>query len=73
MPDRHGEGTNALLVSPPAAVDPLFGDHSRAAHRQAARDAGLKYLEIDGPLSLDVDTAADLLVAAASLGGARDA
>ena len=68
VPDRHGEGTNALLVSPPAAVPPLFGDKSRAAHRAAARAAGLVYLEVDGPLSLDVDTAADLLVAGASLG-----
>jgi 2-phospho-L-lactate/phosphoenolpyruvate guanylyltransferase len=70
--DRHGQGTNALLVSPPAAVAPLFGDRSRTAHRQAAGDAGLVYLEVDGPLSLDVDTAADLLVAKASLGGPLD-
>ena len=72
VPDRHGEGTNALLVSPPAAMAPLFGDHSRAAHRAAARDAGLRHLEVDGPLVLDVDTAADLLVAGASLGGPQD-
>lgn len=68
VPDRHGEGTNALLVSPPAAVAPRFGDRSRTAHRAAAQEAGLVYLEVDGPLSLDVDTAADLLVAGASLG-----
>ena len=73
VPDRHGEGTNALLVSPPAAVPPSFGDRSRTAHRAAARDAGLRYLEVDGPLSLDVDTAADLVVAKASLGESLDA
>jgi 2-phospho-L-lactate guanylyltransferase len=69
VPDRHGEGTNALLVSPPEAMAPLFGERSRAAHRAAALGAGLRHLEVDGPLSLDVDTAADLLVAAASLRG----
>lgn len=73
VPDRHGEGTNALLVSPPAAVAPLFGDRSRAAHRAAALAAHLRHLEVDGPLSLDVDTAADLLVAEVSLGGPHDA
>jgi len=73
VPDRHGEGTNALLVSPPAAIPPLFGERSRAAHREAARAAHLRHLEVDGPLSLDVDTAADLLVAEASLGGPLDA
>ena len=73
VPDRHGEGTNALLVSPPAAVPPLFGDRSRIAHRRAARDAGLVHLEVQGPLSVDVDTAADLRVAEASLGGPGDA
>ncbi|HYN70443.1 MAG TPA: 2-phospho-L-lactate guanylyltransferase [Candidatus Eisenbacteria bacterium] len=73
VPDRHGAGTNALLVSPPDAVAPRFGDSSRAAHREAARDAGMRYLELDGPLSLDVDTPADLLVAEAALGGPLDA
>jgi 2-phospho-L-lactate guanylyltransferase len=73
VPDRHGEGTNALLVSPPAALAPLFGESSRAAHRAAALAARLQHLEVGGPLSLDVDTAADLLVAEASLGGARGA
>lgn len=73
VPDRHGEGTNALLVSPPAAIAPRFGERSRAAHREAARAAHLRHLEVDGPLSLDVDTAADLLVAEASLAGPLDA
>ncbi|HEX7949504.1 MAG TPA: 2-phospho-L-lactate guanylyltransferase [Candidatus Limnocylindrales bacterium] len=65
--DRHGRGTNALLVSPPAVVAPAFGQESRAAHREAAAAAGARYVELDGPLALDVDTPADLLVAAAAL------
>ena len=73
VPDRHGEGTNVLLVSPPAAVAPRFGERSRAAHRAAALSAHLRHLEVEGPLSLDVDTAADLRVAEASLGGPLDA
>jgi len=70
--DRHGLGTNALLLSPPGIIDPAFGDASRAAHRRAAIAAGAMPVELDGPLSLDVDTPADLLVAAAALGPAGD-
>ena len=65
VPDRHGTGTNVLLVSPPAAIDPAFGEGSFAAHRSAAADAGAVFLRNDGPLILDVDTGADLLAAEA--------
>jgi 2-phospho-L-lactate/phosphoenolpyruvate guanylyltransferase len=65
--DRHGRGTNALLLSPPAIIEPAFGADSRAAHRAAAVAAGARWLELAGPLSLDVDTPADLLVAAAAM------
>jgi 2-phospho-L-lactate/phosphoenolpyruvate guanylyltransferase len=65
--DRHGRGTNALLLSPPGVIDPSFGEASRGAHRAAAASAGAAWLEIPGPLSLDLDTPADLLVAAAAL------
>jgi 2-phospho-L-lactate guanylyltransferase len=67
VPDRHGEGTNALLVSPPAVIEPAFGTASRATHRAEALAAGATYQEIGGPLGLDVDTRADLLLAGASL------
>lgn len=67
VPDRHGEGTNALLLVPPDIVHPAFGSGSRAAHRAAALAAGATYEEVGGPLSLDVDTRADLLLAGASL------
>ena len=63
VPDRHGTGTNALLVAPPNAIPFLFGEHSRAAHAAAAESAGASYLELDGPLSFDVDTPDDLLEA----------
>jgi 2-phospho-L-lactate/phosphoenolpyruvate guanylyltransferase len=70
VPDRHGLGTNALLVSPPGAIDPAFGDSSRAAHHARALATGAEWLELDGPLSLDLDTPADL-VAAEAIGSLR--
>jgi len=63
VPDRHGRGTNALLLAPPDAIDTCFGGDSRAAHAEAARDAGAALVELDGPLTLDLDTPDDLLLA----------
>src|SRR6185369_6835498 len=71
VPDRHGLGTNALLISPPGAIDPAFGEASRAAHAARADSAGVRRLELDGPLALDLDTAADLLDAEAAIGSLR--
>jgi 2-phospho-L-lactate guanylyltransferase len=62
VPDRHGRGTNALLVAPPDAIEFGFGGDSRRAHAACAADAGARYVELDGPLSLDVDTPDDLLL-----------
>jgi len=61
--DRHGTGTNALLVAPPNAIQFLFGPDSRAAHAAAAAAAGASYVELAGPLAFDVDTPEDLLEA----------
>jgi 2-phospho-L-lactate/phosphoenolpyruvate guanylyltransferase len=69
VPDRHGRGTNALLVSPPAAIEPAFGEDSLRAHTVAAAAAGATFRRHEGPLTLDVDTGADLLVAEATAGG----
>ncbi len=63
VPDRHGLGTNVLFTAPPAVIEPAFGEASLAAHRAAALAAGARFLELGGPLTLDVDTGADLLVA----------
>ena len=63
VPDRHGRGTNALLLAPPDAIDTCFGGDSRAAHAAAAREAGAALVELDGPLTLDLDTPDDLLLA----------
>ena len=66
--DRHGTGTNALLVSPPGLIAPQFGPGSRDLHRDAAAAAGAVLVELDGPLALDVDTADDLAAAEAAMG-----
>jgi len=61
VPDRHQSGTNALLLSPPTAIDPSFGPGSLERHRAAARKAGVSYrVEAILSLTLDVDTPADL-------------
>ena len=62
VPDRHGRGTNALLLSPPDAIEFGFGGDSRRAHAACAHEARATYVELDGPLSVDVDTPDDLLL-----------
>ena len=64
--DRHGSGTNALLVTPPEAIEPAFGEGSLAAHRRAAAATGARFVELGGPLTADVDTGADLIAAEAA-------
>lgn len=71
VPDRHGGGTNALLVSPPDAIPFSFGRGSHAAHKAAAAASGAGYVEVDGELSLDVDTPDDLLLAEVALSPAE--
>ena len=65
VPDRHGRGTNALLVSPPDLIDFCFGGDSKDAHVGAARAVGARVDVLDGPLTLDIDTPEDLLIAQA--------
>ncbi len=61
VPDRHGTGTNALLLSPPGALTPSFGPGSCQRHEQNAREAGVHGEVVPVPsLALDVDTAEDL-------------
>jgi 2-phospho-L-lactate guanylyltransferase len=61
VPDRHGTGTNGLLLSPPDAIPPSFGPGSCARHQQLAREAGVAFrLERPASLLLDIDTGDDL-------------
>src|SRR4051794_26880132 len=61
VPDRHGTGTNALLLAPPTAISPAFGPGSRARHEAAAEAAGVEGAVAELPsLGHDVDTPEDL-------------
>jgi len=61
VPDRHGTGTNALLLCPADAIGPAFGEGSRARHAERAGRAGHEAAieELDS-LALDLDTPDDL-------------
>jgi 2-phospho-L-lactate guanylyltransferase len=62
VPDRHGTGTNALVLVPPDVIVPAFGQDSRARHEQAAAAAGVPCaVEHVSTLLIDVDTGDDLV------------
>jgi 2-phospho-L-lactate guanylyltransferase len=70
VPDRHGTGTNGLLLTPPNAIAPSFGPDSRERHLALAREAGvLCRLEHPSSLLLDIDTGADLAALRERLSG----
>jgi len=61
VPDRHGTGTNALVLTPPDVIEPSFGPDSLARHVRAAEEAGVASRVEEIPaLALDVDTLDDL-------------
>jgi 2-phospho-L-lactate guanylyltransferase len=61
VPDRHGSGTNALLLAPPDAIGPAFGPGSLARHADRGGRAGYATaIEPLESLGLDVDTLDDL-------------
>jgi 2-phospho-L-lactate guanylyltransferase len=63
LADRHGKGTNGLLLTPPDVIEPSFGPGSCDRHVRAAQAAGatVEVAEIVG-FALDVDTVDDLNV-----------
>jgi len=61
IPDRHGSGTNGLLLAPPGAIGPSFGPGSRERHLELARRAGVEPRVVQVPsMALDLDTEDDL-------------
>ncbi len=61
VPDRHGTGTNALLLTPPDVLVPSFGPDSCRRHlaNASAADIPAEVVELD-TLALDIDTTDDL-------------
>ena len=60
-PDRHGTGTNALLISPAGLIEYDFGENSFQRHCQRAKEAGARLEIVDLPtLGLDLDLPEDL-------------
>jgi 2-phospho-L-lactate guanylyltransferase len=60
-PDRHGKGTNALLISPSGLIEYDFGEGSFQRHCELAKQAGARLEIVDLPsLGLDLDLPEDL-------------
>lgn len=61
VPDRHGTGTNALLLDPPDAIEPSFGAGSLQRHLDVASALGVTAeARVVPSLALDIDTPDDL-------------
>ncbi|MGH2912303.1 MAG: hypothetical protein ACRDJ3_07480, partial [Solirubrobacteraceae bacterium] len=70
VPDRHGSGTNGLLLTPPDAISPSFGPDSRKRHERLAHNAGAgQRIERPASLLLDIDTGEDLAALRERLAG----
>src|SRR4051812_40857154 len=44
VPDRHGTGTNSLVLTPPTVMAPAFGEGSFERHRRLAAEAGAPFV-----------------------------
>jgi 2-phospho-L-lactate guanylyltransferase len=60
-PDRHGQGTNALLLRPPGAIQFAFGPQSYTRHLALASEIGAATtVHNDTRFAIDLDTPEDL-------------
>jgi 2-phospho-L-lactate/phosphoenolpyruvate guanylyltransferase len=60
-PDRHGKGTNALLMSPSGLIEYDFGEGSFQRHCERVKKSGARLEIVDLPsLGLDLDIPEDL-------------
>jgi len=60
IPDRHGTGTNGLVLVPPDLFLPAFGPDSCARHVSRARGSGISFaLEELESMGIDLDTPED--------------
>jgi len=59
-PDRHGKGTNALLIAPAGLIEYDFGEGSFQRHSEQAKKAGARLEVVNLPsLGLDLDMPED--------------
>ena len=59
-PDRHGTGTNALLISPAGLIEYDFGENSFQRHCNLVKKAGARLEVVNLPsLGLDLDSPED--------------
>jgi len=59
-PDRHGKGTNALLIAPAGLIEYDFGENSFQRHSEQAKKAGARLEIVNLPsLGLDLDMPED--------------
>ena len=60
-PDRHRQGTNALLICPVGLIEYDFGEDSFSRHCELAEQSGARLEVVDLPsLAIDVDLPEDL-------------
>jgi 2-phospho-L-lactate guanylyltransferase len=72
IPDRHGDGTNALLLTPPDALTPSFGEGSCQRHFELALAQGATPEVVEVPsLGLDIDTGEDFNLLQTTLASTR--
>jgi 2-phospho-L-lactate guanylyltransferase len=72
IPDRHGTGTNALLLTPPDALTPSFGEGSCQRHFDLAQAQGSTPEVVQVPsLALDVDTGEDFTLLQTTIASSR--
>ena len=70
--DRHGTGTNALVLTPPDVIEPAFGPDSLERHVGLGVESGLPHrIEHAPTLAHDVDTPEDLAALRDALVGVR--
>jgi len=59
-PDRHGKGTNALVIAPAGLIEYDFGENSFQRHCEQAKQAGARLEVVELPsLGLDLDEPED--------------